>query len=207
MHTSASAHPAAATGPRLFVSVALPAAAQDAVAATTAGLRAAGGTSVRWSDPAAVHLTLRFLGTTPEDRVAPLQAALADAAGRVVPFTMDVAGAGAFPTPARPRVLWLGVAPNPALAALYHAVDDACAAAALGREPRPFRAHLTVGRPRPGAPRLDGQLASVGFVAAVHVDSFHLMASDLSRTGARHTRVASFPLRGGTAAPPGAGPR
>lgn len=207
MQTSLGTPVAPGPAARLFIAIAIPPPAQAAIAGATAGLRATAGSAVRWTDPASVHLTLRFLGVTPGDAIPRLHEALGTAAACAAPFTLHIAGAGAFPSPARARVLWLGTEPNTALAALYHAVDDACATAALGRELRPFRAHLTVGRPRPGAPRLDDNLARVGFVAALRVDSFHLMASDLTRAGARHTRLASFPLGASPAAPAPSGAR
>ena len=208
MHPS-PAEPAVArpAGPRLFVSVHPPPEVRDAIAAVGALLRAEAGSTIRWTDPATVHLTLRFLGVTPGDRVVPLRTVLGAAAACVDPVALTIAGAGAFPAPARARVLWLGVRPDPTLHALYRAVDAACADVGLGRESRPFRPHLTIGRPRPGAPSLQAELARVGFVAAARVDSFQLMVSDLTRTGARHTPLASFALGGAAAAPTTGGAR
>ncbi|MDH4063507.1 MAG: RNA 2',3'-cyclic phosphodiesterase [Acidobacteriota bacterium] len=61
-----------------------------------------------WVLPASLHLTLRFLGEQPEERVPALVALVAkpfDAA----PFTIAWHGLGAFPSTRRPRALWLGV--------------------------------------------------------------------------------------------------
>ncbi len=114
------------------------------------------------------------------------------------PLTLAVAGAGAFPTPARAQVLWLGLASDAALDALARRVDDACAASGLGRETRPFRAHLTVARLRRGA-RVD-RAALAPALAAVRapdpfvVRSVDLVASTLTRAGARHDVLARFAL-------------
>jgi 2'-5' RNA ligase len=80
---------------------------------------------------------------------------------------------------------------------LHAGVDDACAAVGLPREGRPFRPHLTVGRVRPGRrpdPRLGAALGGVGLVAAARVTSLHLMASDLTPAGARHTPLGVYDL-------------
>ncbi len=187
---------------RCFFALYLEAAAQAAVEADTAELRRAaeraGERAVRWAPPGTLHLTLRFLGDTPRATADALVPAVAARLGDLGTFTLRLAGAGAFPPRGRPRVLWVGVDPSPTLAALHAHVEDACDGAGLGREPRPFRPHLTVGRPRPGAPldhaAVAAALARVGFVASARVDSFHLMASDLTAAGARHTPFHTFPL-------------
>jgi len=46
-------------------------------------------------------------------------------------------------------VAWVGVDANDALDELQDGTEEACAAAGLGREERPFRPHITVARIRP----------------------------------------------------------
>ncbi|HEY0780788.1 MAG TPA: RNA 2',3'-cyclic phosphodiesterase [Gemmatirosa sp.] len=192
---------------RLFVALTPPAAAARALAAAAEPIVAACHGSARAVAAGAVHLTLRFLGDTPPARVPTLRDGLAAAAAAGAPLTLAVAGAGAFPTLARAQVLWLGLAPDAALDALAHRVDDACAAAGAGREARPFRAHLTVARLRRGA-RVDRDalgpaLAAVQAPNPFVVATLDLVASTLTRAGARHDVLARFPL--GTGAPELAG--
>lgn len=193
---------AAHDGPprRCFVALPLPDAAHAGVTAATDRLRGDIGAGIRWTDSAVLHLTLRFLGDIAPDVTERLRTVLDAVAGRLTSCDLRLVGAGAFPSLARPRVLWIGVEQTPTLVALHEAVDAACAAAGLGREPRPFHPHLTVGRLRTGvalpeAP-LAAALARVGFVASARAASFHLMHSELTRTGARHTPLAAFDLRG-----------
>lgn len=61
-----------------------------------------------WVAPAALHLTLRFLGEQPEDRVPGLVAA-AQIPFACPPFSITWHGLGAFPSARRPRAIWLGV--------------------------------------------------------------------------------------------------
>ncbi len=186
---------------RSFVALDLDAPARAAVEAATGELRTQFGGAVRWSPVETLHLTLRFLGDVAPGAVAALAAALAPAAGRAAPVDLRLSGAGAFPPRGRARVVWLGVAPAPELTALHAAVEDACAAVGLGREQRPFRPHLTVGRPRHGValpePALAAALARVGFVTTCRVASLHLMRSELTPAGARHTPLGVFPLGAG----------
>lgn len=106
-----------------------------------------GTARIRWVRVDGLHLTLRFLGPTPEDRVAPLRASAEALAGPEPPFEVELSGGGAFPSPERPRSLWLGV--REGAGRLANLADELTAAAGqcgLVLDTRPFAAHLTIGR-------------------------------------------------------------
>jgi 2'-5' RNA ligase len=149
--------------PRLFVAVPLSRDATAAVAEIVERIRAGEpeGRGVRWVRLEGLHLTLRFLGPTPESRVADLAAAVADVARDGHPFTVTVRGAGAFPPTGRPRTIWLDIRDGvESLEGLAVRLDDRLADAGWERERRPFRAHLTLAR-------ADGVRAGPATVAAL----------------------------------------
>lgn len=139
-------------GRRLFVAAALPDDAAEAVRSIVDEVRAEplpeGARDVRWVRLDGLHLTLRFLGPTPDERVDPT----ADAVRRVAlaasgPLQIELGGAGTFPPRGRPRALWIGIATGAeALAGLAAELDTALANAGWERGARPFRAHLTLAR-------------------------------------------------------------
>jgi 2'-5' RNA ligase len=137
---------------RLFVAVPVADDVRDAVAALMQELadapievRAPG--QPRWVSVEGLHLTLRFLGATPNDRIPELSQALAATARGVAPFRIELGGGGAFPSPNRPRVLWIGVAAGePELATLTDRLNDELAARGWPRDERPLSAHLTLAR-------------------------------------------------------------
>jgi 2'-5' RNA ligase len=137
-------------GRRLFVAVPIPEAARDAIIAIVATVQAAANPEardVRWVRLDGLHLTLRFLGPTPEEDVAGIAAAVDRTAARLRPFDVVVDGAGAFPSVERPRALWLGVGEgSAALAEAAATLDDELAPIGWERTDRPFRAHLTLAR-------------------------------------------------------------
>ncbi|MGH7571020.1 MAG: RNA 2',3'-cyclic phosphodiesterase [Gemmatimonadota bacterium] len=103
--------------------------------------------AVRWSDPERIHLTLRFLGDDADgDRLGRLAAGLARTAAAGRSPTVRPDATGAFPGWSRPRVLWLGLADEGALADLAGRVETAAREAGFPAEERPFRPHLTLGR-------------------------------------------------------------
>lgn len=139
-------------GRRLFVAAALPDDAAEAVRTIVDEVRAEplpeGARDVRWVRLDGLHLTLRFLGPTPDERVEPT----ADAVRKVAlaaagPLEVELGGTGTFPARGRPRALWIGIATGAeALAGLAAKLDTALANVGWEREVRPFRAHLTLAR-------------------------------------------------------------
>ncbi len=138
-------------GRRLFIAVPIPEDASAKIAALVERVRAdgvpGGGRDVRWVRLDGLHLTLRFLGPTLEDSVEPAAEATRRAAAASEPFDVTIGGAGAFPSAARPRALWLDVrAGEGRLVELALAVDRALRHAGWEMEDKPFRAHLTLAR-------------------------------------------------------------
>lgn len=149
---------------------------------------------VAWVAPASYHLTLRFLGGIEEALLEGIAGRLARI--RCAPFEMRARGLGAFPSPERPSVLWVGVSGGDALVALQREVEQAVVGLGLPREERPFRPHLTVGRvkePRGG----DAQPALwTGDVdcGASTVTELIVYESKTLAQGAEHIARARVPL-------------
>ncbi len=191
---------------RLFVALEPPDPVRRRLAAAAAALRRAAGRAeadVRWVATDNLHLTLQFLGAVPEERVSAVAGALTEAAAGARPLSLEVTGAGGFPSARRPRVVWLGLGGDvPALSALVEDVGRRLAALGFPPEARPFSPHLTVGRARDprGAPGLGGALA-----ARAQADGFAwratelvLFESHLSPRGPRYEAILRAPLGHGT---------
>lgn len=156
--------------PRLFVAVPLSEPARASVADVVERIKAGEpeGRGVRWVRLDGLHVTLRFLGPTPEARVADVAAAAAAAAAGTAPFAIRIAGADAFPPVGRPRTLWLDLdRGTDELTALAARLDESLAAVGWERERRPFRAHLTLAR-------ADGVRAGPATVAALRAAAAEL---------------------------------
>lgn len=97
-----------------------------------------------------LHITLRFLGDVDEVAYDRLLKELDDQTWPA-PYSLRLTALGAFPHARSATVAWVGVDDSPQLEHTYTSVEDACDAAALGREERPFRPHVTVSRVRPPA--------------------------------------------------------
>jgi RNA 2',3'-cyclic 3'-phosphodiesterase len=94
----------------------------------------------------------------PADRLPPFTGRVGPAVAATPPLTLQLAGGGRFGSRRRPSVCWAGLAGDvPGLTALAGRLAEAARATGLPVEDRPFRAHLTLGRWRPGQPA-DGDL-------------------------------------------------
>jgi 2'-5' RNA ligase len=125
---------------RLFIAVPVAEEVRRSAAQLIAQLRLSGA-DYKWVEPENMHLTLRFLGATPLERIPELESLMVRAAKRPR-FEIAFSSVGAFDSWDDPKVLWVGIARGAAeLAALAEALG-ACEGG------RPFSAHLTIGRRR-----------------------------------------------------------
>jgi 2'-5' RNA ligase len=148
-----------------------------------------------------LHVTLRFLGPTPKERIAELSAIVDDAAASVAPFRVSIRGSGAFPSARRPRTLWLGIDDGAAtLAALARRFDDGLAKAGWPIDDRPIRAHLTLARAdgRREGPAVADLLAAhaAGFEAQFPADRLVLFESVTGGGPARYITLHTASLSG-----------
>jgi 2'-5' RNA ligase len=173
---------------RLFIALNLPSQVREDLWAATARLREM-ELPVKWVRGDGVHLTLKFLGEVEDEREAELAAALTRAAGGARALSLALEGFGVFPDFRRPRVVWAGIAPEPALEILQHRVEQEFAPLGFPTEARAFRPHVTLGRAtRDAKPRdftgLDAALGRLDFAATALVGTVDLMQSTLQSGGA-----------------------
>jgi 2'-5' RNA ligase len=164
------------------------------------GWRRTGGSSVRWSRPEQVHLTLRFLGDQADpERLERLGAGLDGAAAASPPLLVRPGPTGAFPSWGRPRILWLGLEDRGGLAPLASAVEEAARGAGFPAEERPFTPHLTLGRAkgaRLAAPIMEAVRGWRPDTGEETLAEIVLYQSELGPAGARHEPLARHRLSG-----------
>jgi 2'-5' RNA ligase len=185
---------------RLFVAVNIPKEEKDRIYRVSRVLRDQ-GFPVRWANPDLFHLTLKFLGEVRTDKQPGVEKVMEAVGASTGSFTMDIGGFGAFPTLRRPRVLWVGVDPSPALRCLKQDIEWGLSEQGFQRETRAFHPHFTLGRTTTdggvGAFRgLDDLAANLSYDGTVEVKKVDLMESHLSSSGPRYVVLSSFPLNG-----------
>lgn len=178
---------------RAFVAIDLPPSVKADL-----GDRMAGVPGARWTDPADLHLTLRFIGEVPEDRLEDVHHALDEI--RAAPFDLALEGVGLFGQGARSRVLWAGVAASPPLAHLQAKVESAVVRAGEPAETRRFTPHVTLARLDRSlhAERLQRFVEGNGLLRAgpVPVDRFVLYESRPGAGRPHYRPLQDYPLLG-----------
>ncbi|MET0263369.1 MAG: RNA 2',3'-cyclic phosphodiesterase [Rariglobus sp.] len=175
---------------RLFVAIEPTSPVRDSLAALSTDLARA-----RWTPPAQLHLTLRFIGDVSDEARQQIESALAGV--RVQPFFLAVETTGRFPPRGHPSIVWVGVDGHPHLHQLRQQVDDRLLKTGVPFELRPFVPHFTIARTHESAEGAVVQWLKQhrDFAGpAWRVDAFHLMASELTPAGASHRIVKTFPL-------------
>jgi len=188
------------THDRLFIAIELPSQIQLELAKVQR--RLAPLQAVRRTHFRLIHLTLQFLGDTPTELMPQLSAALQQSVSAVPPFSLSLAKVGAFPNLKRPRIIWAGVNPNPALAKVYQAVIAATASIGIPPDKKPFNPHLTLGRVKKQARSNDYRditatlsRANIGKIATFKVEHIALIRSELTRQGPIYTPVTKIRLQ------------
>lgn len=142
-------------------------------------------------------MTLLFLGTVPSANVPALVAGAEPVVGAAPPMSLRVAGGGRFGSRRRPQVAWVGLDGDVrALGDLAGRLARVARRLRLEVEDRPFRAHLTIGRWRPGQPAdasLPERLADYRG-PQWPVTEVRLLESHLGPTP-RYDAIATWPLR------------
>lgn len=152
---------------------------------------------INWSPPANLHITTKFIGEWPEDRLAELTAALGTLPSRA-PISIAVEKLGFFPNPHAPRIFWAGVHAGEALTQLARDTETALVALGIDKEEREFSPHLTLARikkpgKQPALLQAVAKLPSLDFGNLV-VDRFYLYRSKTAPTGSVYTKLAEFPF-------------
>lgn len=151
------------------------------------------------------HLTVRFLGETPEDQVNPLWSAVVSRVGRRPAFQLHLDRPGTFPVTGRPRILWVGLSGDlPSLETLQRDIEEAVGSLVGDSENRgaAFHPHLTLARfrevGRPESRRIAEVLQEMGRdrppEAVWRVSGVRLVRSELSSSGPAYFTEAEIPF-------------
>lgn len=151
---------------------------------------------LNWSPVENLHITSKFIGEWPEDRLGEIKGALE----RMTPaggFEVSVARLGYFPNPHQPHTLFAGIKSGPELGGLAKQLDDALEPLGVARDSRPYSPHLTLARIRNGNIReLREHIAKMTNFdfGTFEVSEFHLYLSKATPSGSAYTHLAAYPL-------------
>jgi 2'-5' RNA ligase len=175
---------------RLFIAIEFPDEVKKALISLRKDIPGA-----RWVPAEQIHLTLAFLGEVDEITSGRLNDELSQI--RSSSFKLCFTGTGCFSDRRRPRVLWVGLKPEPRLNLLAAKVRAAVLTCGIPQEERPFSPHITLARLKLPSSResgvfLDQQAQKI--LPPLSVQEFTLFQSRLTTQGAVHIPIHRFPL-------------
>ena len=154
--------------------------------------------NISWVKNEQLHLTLKFLGHTPETIIENIKSEIPKISSTVKPFKLLIDKTGCFPKRERPRVLWLGVRGNiSALNDLFLRIDKKMNKIGFPCLDKEFIPHITLARvkyPQKHTPDISTFLKSSYDPIDFTADRVQFLTSELLPSGTFYTLLGSFPL-------------
>lgn len=158
----------------------------------------------RWARVEGMHVTLKFIGEVPEEKVERIKKELAGVRGPArggATVEMNFRGVGFFPSAKHPRVFWAGIEATPNLAEIANEIEKRMERLGIQSEKRTFRPHLTLARfkSEEGLPKLREAIEKAGAMefGSTRTSEFHLYQSKLIRGGAVYTKLETYSVTSG----------
>jgi RNA 2',3'-cyclic 3'-phosphodiesterase len=178
---------------RLFTGIELPAEIKTRLTRLLDTLRPAA--RIKWNPVGNLHITTKFIGEWPDERVDELVAALHSLPSRPK-VHIAVRNLGWFPNPSSPKVFWAGVNAGPGLAELARETERVLERLGVPVEGRPFSPHLTLARIKAPvsltALRTAVETSANPDFGQFMADRFFLYRSTLKPTGSEYCKIAEF---------------
>lgn len=101
---------------------------------------------IKWVEEHNMHVTLKFFGDTPEEKIPVISGKIVLATNNMAPFQISLSRTGLFGSSYQPRVIWFGIDPSEKFSLLASNIFEKLLE--IGYEPdrQNFVPHLTIGR-------------------------------------------------------------
>ena len=185
---------------RTFLAIELPSCLLDSIVKKQQDMKP-GLPFITWVKSANLHLTLKFIGDTPENKIPELQQAVAKTVTGIQPFVISLRGFGVFPDKLAPRTLWAGIEGDlEVLLDLTRMIETEVTQLGFPPEGKPFCPHLTLARIKKNQ-RAAGEaiekasmLADPFIFGSLLVEQVTLFKSELRPTGSVYTKLWAVSL-------------
>lgn len=154
---------------------------------------------IRWVNENNLHLTLKFFGETPVDKLEVINEALRISTKNIKAFRIQLKNIGIFGSRYNPKVIWANVIDSEALMKLEEIINKNLAHIGYPKTRENFRPHLTLGRLKK---LRDGKLFQEiissqqnSLFQQSYIESLYLFESVLQRTGPIYNIINEFKLK------------
>lgn len=151
--------------------------------------------NAKWVEPHNIHLTLKFLGETPEQKIPEIHAILTAVAHQFKPFSLTLKHFGFFPNEKKPRVFFITTDHENILHDISSSLEEKLVKLEFPRENR-FSAHLTLCRFKDtkNIEVLKRNLQTIKTEGNFPVDRIILFKSTLTAKGPLYEHISAITL-------------
>lgn len=104
------------------------------------------GDKIKWVEEENIHLTINFIGETPENKLNDIMVKLEISCKKFVPFSLQIKELGTFGANNNPRVVYMKIVGGGEFKELGEAINLALMDLAVQDKIKPIKPHLTLGR-------------------------------------------------------------
>jgi 2'-5' RNA ligase len=101
---------------------------------------------INWVKPDLIHVTLKFLGETPEEKITSILEGMKMAVSNIPSFRLQVGKVGVFGSRYQPRVLWFGINKSQAIEQLHRQLQKEMRKLDFKYDFGNFVPHITIAR-------------------------------------------------------------
>jgi len=153
---------------------------------------------IRWVKHSSLHLTVKFLGYTPEDDIATLCSDIDNLVKKHNPFNLSITGTGCFPNTMKPSVLYLDVSgDHKPLSLIVNEAEELFSNRGYPKMKDPFIPHITIARikyPQKFTPDITSFLNSSYDGIDFPVNHLQFFSSEILPEGVFYNLLGTFPL-------------
>ncbi|MDD3626776.1 MAG: RNA 2',3'-cyclic phosphodiesterase [bacterium] len=182
---------------RTFIAISLSTEIKEKISKFEKDFQKIAGFKGRLISPEKIHLTLKFLGPTLEEKIPQIISELMVVESKTSPFQIEVKGVGAFPNLYHPNVLWVDIPIIPEqLERLQQFIEVKVETYGFAKDHRKFKPHLTISRIKTGKllkPEIDffNENKDLDF-GVMTVTGFTFLESILRPEGAEYLSLGEF---------------
>ncbi len=156
------------------------------------------GAVLKMVDLDKMHITLKFLGDTEEEKVPDISETIRKVIEDHEPFQLRIKDTGAFPDLGYIKVIWMGIENEKTITDIAHAIEEELVPVGFSRMERGFSPHITVARMKSAKNKekvastirdYQGRLFNVQ-----DVEKIELKKSVLKRSGPEYTTLEEYYL-------------
>lgn len=179
--------------PRIFIALDIPEVIRFQALELQNELKKINTHKVSWIKPSNFHLTLKFLGEIDGPLLNNIINQIEKYPFELQEFQLKFHTPGAFPTLKHPRILiWNIEKESKSLLCLHQQIEKSLRILDIPEDKRSFQPHLTLGRIRKMAGKLN--IIEPRVTPAFLIKEFHLYQSILNSSGASYSKIASYPI-------------